>query len=467
MKISIIKRQTYGVIKAARSAKTTNSRSGLLLYLLVATLLSACSSDDIPEPYVLNRNVQLTTQSEVREFAKRGVTHLQGNLTIGNIPGQGDLDITSIISISEIASLKEIDGNLTILGNKHIESLDGLENLLRVGGNLTIAINEKLKDLDGLSALETIGGEVSIALNRALSDLSGLDGVSGITALRVDDNQLITSLFDMSAVNTMGELRIEHNRMLSSLEGLRNTDITSVYIQWNPSLENLKGLESVTALESLTITRNENLRTVEGLENLSSIEDILILEWNDKLENLSNMGVTENGPVRLLVERNPELTSLGSFKMRPLLTEEDYQVIIFMNPKLNAVSPLSNLTSMSDLYIFDNDGLENLTGLNNLSNVNDLVIRANDGLTNLQGLEQLRVVDNLTINLNTELMSLDGLSGLTVVNQKLNLSANAKLSNLCALQTLVDGNGIMSEFELSSNAFNPSLEDLQSGNCSN
>lgn len=466
MKISIVNNQVYKAIKKALFTKTISSRSALLLCLLLAMLYSACSSDDITEPNVLNRNILLTTQSEVREFAKLGVTHLQGNLTIGNTPGEA-LNMTSILDLSDISSLAEIDGNLTIYGNNNIKSLDGLNNLLLIGGDLTIGINEKLEDLDGLSALETIGGKVSIILNRALTNLNGLDDVSGITALTVDDNQFITSLFDMSAVSEMGELRIESNRMISSLEGLRNTNVSSIYIDSNPNLETLKGLESTTAVQSITLSWNENLKSVEGLENLTSIEDILILERNDNLESLSDMGVTGNGPVRLMVERNPKLTILGSFKMRPLLTEEDYQVIIFMNPELNSVSPLSNLTSMNNLYLFDNDGLENLAGLSNLRRVNDLTIVANDGLTNLQGLEQLSVVDNLGISLNTELVSLDGLNGLTVVNQKLNLGANAKLSNLCALQTLIDGNGIMSELEITSNAFNPSLEDLQNGNCSN
>ena len=448
-----------------------NIGSFILLVLLSGTLLTlSCSDDDTPtpqEPVVLTRNIVLTTQSEVQEFANRGVTHLQGNLTIGNVPGEGSLELTRISDLSALSTLEEIDGDLNIFGNGNISNLHGLESLLSVEGDLHIGINEQLEDLDGLSTLEGIGGKVSIVLNRSLVNLNGLDGVSGITSLRVDDNPLITSLFDMRAVSEINELMIDSNPMLVNLEGLSNTSVTSIYIRFNASLENLKGLEGTTALESLTLSWNESLRTAEGLENLESIDNFLILERNDNLENLSDMGVTDNGPVQLFVERNPKLTSLGSFKMRPLQTEEDYQVIIFMNPELTSVEQLSSLIAMQDLYLFDNDQLTNLDGLSNLSRINSLRIQANDALVDLQGLEQLAEVDLLDINLNTQLVSLDGLNGLITVNENLQITTNRKLSNLCALQKLVDEDGVKAGFELSTNAFNPSLEDLKNGNCSN
>lgn len=107
------------------------------------------------------------------------------------------------------------------------------------------------------------------------------------------------------------------------------------------------------------------------------------------------------------------------------------------------MSSISNITET--LYITNNPYLINLIGLSNLTRIGEfatnggLLIENNSTLTNLNGLENLTSVEYLTINDNESLTDFCGLQNLDLIDFDVNFTGNA---------------------------YNPTKEDLESGNCS-
>ncbi|MGV6832727.1 MAG: hypothetical protein ACWA5P_14340 [bacterium] len=144
---------------------------------------------------------------------------------------------------------------------------------------------------------------------------------------------------------------------------------------------------------------------------------------------------------------------------------------------LNEIGPVENVWSR--LTIFWNNKLESLQGLNNLNIVNgETAIAANPDLLNLGGLDSVTTIEgNLTIGFNINLTNLNALSNLTTLNGDFSTLAtppcnctatprgNEVLNDFCGLQNLFT-NGIYQDVEIEDNAFNPTVQDIINGNCS-
>ena len=184
-----------------------------------------------------------------------GYTQVQGNLSIINISG-GDL--------SELTTLEQVDGNLSIHSNSGLAGLEGLENLATVGGEIYLSNNPALTDLSGIGVAGTVGsldaqddgvqalyglenvtnftGDIYVRWNTTLPDLSGLDGLETVGGgIFISDNSNVSSLSGLGSLRTVGtQISITNNAGL--------TDIS------------LPGLETVTG--NVTVSRNDQLETV-------------------------------------------------------------------------------------------------------------------------------------------------------------------------------------------------------------
>ena len=179
-------------------------------------------------------------------------------------------------------------------------------------------------------------------------------------------------------------------------------------------LENLEGLESITSVGSLEIDSNRFLKNTEGLNNLAIINGDFIIIGNALLEEISPFKVKKIN---------------GFFGLRS-------------NPLLKDLKGLQHITNIDGLFYLDyNHSLTNLDGLKNLSYVYSVIIAGNNSLINL-----------------------DGLNNLARIERSLEISKNTNLSSFSGLQKLFKNGDFKGSYECLGNAFNPSKNDLETGN---
>jgi hypothetical protein len=170
-----------------------------------------------------------------------------------------------------------------------------------------------------------------------------------VVDVSVSNNANLTSLNGFSFTSVV-DLRITDNTSLTSLNGL--TALTSIegrlYVERNPALTSLSGLDAVTSVRSLRITSNAALTSLNGLGAINSVEEWLYIGFNE------------------------ELTSLNGFNA---LTSTGGNLIIRNNPKFTSLKGIDGLTSVGgDLNIWFNSNLETLNGLEKLSIVGGSLI---------------------------------------------------------------------------------------------
>jgi len=123
-------------------------------------------------------------------------------------------------------------------------------------------------------------------------------------------------------------------------------------------------------------------------------------------------------------------TSLVSIEGLNSLQKVKGNLWIRRNPLLSSVAPLQSLTEIGgNMYFYENDAITTLEGFENLIEVKDMFIGDRDGDTT------------------------DG-------------EGNPLLSNFCALQNLFSIASGRTVF-IGENAFNPAVEEIVAGNCSN
>lgn len=192
---------------------------------------------------------------------------------------------------------------------------------------------------------------------------------------------------------------------LSPLNGL--TQIASqLEVQSNPQLTSLQGLENLEVVAGLVLSDNENLTSLTGLEGLKSISGHTFYTGQ----------VFYNGGL----------------------------IFVFNNPSLASVEALGNITpqTLSQVTI-NNSGLSSLAGLENIVEVSKLYIVNNDVLTSLEALE-----------------------GLININSTVFITGNDTLTNYCILQNPIGNNPNLEVYNVLDNQFNPTQQNIISGNCS-
>ena len=85
---------------------------------------------------------------------------------------------------------------------------------------------------------------------------------------------------------------------------------------------------------------------------------------------------------------------------------------------------------------------------------------------NLTGLENLKTINGSTIiNENDSLLSISGLSSLITVNFNFIISHNTILTDYCSIQPLLL-NGSYWIITIVDNKYNPTIDDIKNGDCS-
>lgn len=139
---------------------------------------------------IFEGSVSATNRDELRQLD--GFMAISGDLTIR------DSSLTNFRR-SGVHCLSAIGGDLKILNNIALESLQGFNSLYKIGdqqgGSLLVQGNPKLKNLEGLDTLRFIGGDVGISWNQALVSLEGLENLKTVRGgcLAITANSALSS----------------------------------------------------------------------------------------------------------------------------------------------------------------------------------------------------------------------------------------------------------------------------------
>ncbi len=228
-----------------------------------------------------------------------------------------------------------------------------------------------------------------------------------------DDNVIYSNVYD-------GDVDLKTTEEYNAFINDNYTDITGhLYIYSTKSLTSLSGLESLNSIGGgLTIHENESLTSLTGLDNITSIGAQLTITDNKSLTSLTGLNNLNSIKDNLVIRQNNLLTSLTG---------------------------LDNLNSVGgNVHILNSTSLESLSGLNNLTSIGD----------------------NFYLFGNNLLESLNGLDNLTSIVNSLTISENGALINFCTITNLINSGGLAGNYDVSNNAYNPTIDDIKASRCS-
>lgn len=328
-------------------------------------------------------------------------------------------------------------------------------------GEITLSSQAEVDDFptDYPGCTQILG---SITISGAdITDLSGLFGVTYLEGnLFIEDNPMLNSLAGLESLTTIfqGGFFISNNAVLTSLMGLEslNSIGNEFFIIDNPALTSLTALESLTSIGTLFYSQNNDaLTSLEGLGSLTSVQGLYILS-NDALTSLGSFDALTSLNDGLFIENNNALLSLTG--LEPLIFIGGL-FRLFDNPALSSLNGLESLTSVGSIEMRNNSSLMNLTGLESLTFIYEyLDLYNNDALTSLTGLESLASINNyLYLQNHDALVNLTGLESLADVSV-IRVENNDALINLTGLESLTS----VSSIELLNNNALVDLTGLES-----
>lgn len=217
---------------------------------------------------------------------------------------------------------------------------------------------------------------------------------------------------------------------VNEVNGDLHIDVTTA-----TDFSDLKDLKKVGG--DFHIGTNRKLTSLIGLEQLESIDGTFYVNGENAIEHLSGLDAL--------------LTIGGDFVLRSAKV-------------LQSMEGFAALNHVGGSMSFNNNAhLESLANFKSLRTIGgNLVFYRNSKLNSIEGLESLTTIGGaFKCNWNAVLTSLNGLENLKTVAE-LEITNNAQLRDFCVLQGLE----ITWVTTLNSNAYNPSIEMLQTNACS-
>lgn len=350
-------------------------------------------------------DVVFTSQAQLNDFILNypSCTEINGNLTIGSL--DGNTDITSLSALQNITS---VNGNLLIVNNPLLESLNGLNALENVSGDVTIGTgNTTLNSITSLENLENIDGSLQILYNPQLTSLDGLQNLNPLT---------ISGL----GLNIIGNENLTFCNLPNICEYIAFVD--AVTFPRNIS-GNAAGCASIAGLQAAcsgTLCPEGNVSF-----NSQAALDQFLLDYPNCTEISGNLFVS-----------GATITNLSPLQN---ITSITGNLTLHFCTNLLSLAPLENLASVDgDIYLSTLVNLTTLNGLQNLAQVGgSLSVVSNNTLTNLEGLEGILAITNnyIYITNNNALTSLSGLQNINLDTiTQLYIQDNPTLSN-CSMLT--------------------------------
>ncbi|WP_417443859.1 cadherin repeat domain-containing protein [Joostella sp.] len=405
----------------------------LLLNLLFLCLIS-CNKDDEPTTVIVDDFI-----TEINEFPESNqvIGTIQTSPSNGNstytVTSQSPVDAFSINP--KTGELKVLDKskfnfaiNPVIVGTIEVRNGDNL-----VYSSVTINVKDVERVFDGSITVET---------QTQLDDFGEkyYDRINGDVYL---SGKNIVSTNSLNSIKFINGYILILGTNLKNVDGFSNANLadgTVIQIVNNQLLENLNGLQSVTAkLMNLEIYNNPKINNIDGLENITSVTDKIVISDTENLENLNGLSGINN-PVKMLSIRN--------------------------NIGLIDTNGLSNIPKITMSFQFtNNDLVASLNNMSNLKEINRFFLDRNAGLKNIDGLSKLETCLELVIQNNVSLQNLNGLINLKKVNYGyMRITDNTSLRDFCGLSLIASTSTV--GYNIRDNYYNPTKDDIKNGNCS-
>lgn len=440
-------------------------------------------------------DIALTTQEAVNAFGENRYTKILGDLIIsGNVTDLSPLkDLQKVwnlkIRYTQLKNLKGLEGlyylprfgDINIIENSKLESLEGLNNLFSVGGHFFFLNNPKLQNLKGLENLETVGRRLTLevpyleGLNQNLRTGSFISkglleqnlGTRKITCEDYDFN--ITDAPNLNSLRgfTLGNLQntltftLENLPALTTLEGIVLPDkYHYFYLTDLPNLTSLKGMESFKSLDYLIINGSPKIENMNGLNNLTKIGEL-------NLKNITSL-INFAGLEKLTDVENIKIDNCGITTFTGLSNIRDVKY----NFNIANCHNFSNFKELSNINYFGHNALGGL-GINNCSGISDLAglggaqyigrftIEGNTDLRSLKGLSS-PTIEYLTIGNCNQLTTLYGLENVKNIKFNLHVYNNIVLEDFCPLKKILINSPTIS-YDVLNNFKNPTRAEILTG----
>jgi hypothetical protein len=308
-----------------------------------------------------------------------------------------------------------------------------------------------ITDISGLSSLIEITGS-ELIINR--TQLSSLQGLANLVSnnenlvLTVTNNSQLVNLNGLGNFEILHDFFLTENPILNDTSGLTNLQRVrfQFFITFNNSLVNIT-LPSIQRVRSFHIENNDLLQSVSGLSTLQEIDAVLYLLGNPVLQNFNGFNALDYIP-ELIISDCDAITSVQGF---------------------------DSLARIGTLTVTDNENLVSFSDFSSLVRFENISISRNPSLQSFDGFQNVTFTDNFTtrheiiITDNNAIQNLNEFSNYTFEWGKIFIDSNTSLSDFCGLQLLFTN---IVQFEGSNNyatnnAYNPSVDQVINGPCSN
>lgn len=201
-----------------------------------------------------------------------------------------------------------------------------------------------------------------------------------------------------------------------------------------------------------------------------SFDGAPILTSQEDVDSFFSIGFTQVGGFIIQEDEPGNITDLSALSTLLEINSSfsvPYGIKITGNVALNSLEGLENLRVLNGNVAIGGNNLSNISQLSKIEVVEgDFFLSSEPLINSLEDLSNLKAVDGqLGISGLENLESLAGLENIEIVSGELYIVNNANLTDFCSLQKLID-NGFSNYYTVFLNKYNPTLEDLQAGNCS-
>ncbi len=397
---------------------------------------------------------------------------------LGKIVASGRMRVTGCAKITSLAGINipsDVGDWVNITSNPMLTDISAVANKLKTVGDFTVSKNDLIVQINTplLESARSVVMENNIELNQI-----------SMPKLKVSPSVVVTNIPKLSSFN------------MDALE-----ESNWIYIDGGVSASQTLSAIDLPQLKTCTNFQLHNLGAVtnlDGFNNLVSVSPGLFVISNADIAGANVKLKTINGFNKLTtVAAGLDLSAAsGSGLTGTLTTIQGFQQLTSVHDialagnKLEDISGIKNLTTITGIFSLGGTALKDLGGLQKLTTVGDqLLIYDNLSLTNMKALSSLATLNRIYFYHNPELSSLEGLEKITSIKGGMQLTNNIKLDNLdglinvagaissiyitgntalkdlCGLKKLINGIDNTTIYQVNSNGYDPTQQDFQNGNC--
>ncbi len=350
-------------------------------------------------------------------------------------------DMDSILDFAGQETLEKIGGDFIVIDNSRLLDFDGLFSLAEIGGKLEIVNNSELLTITNVTSLQYLGltsqSDLIIERNNNLIDLNGLQSIEeikGKLSVRYNNNLLnIDGLSGIQLVNST--IKINDNDNLLNTNGLRNLEFcnNSIEVGLNSKVKAINFQSLKLFKNRLLITENPELRMIKGMNTIQKFDGNIYIDNNIKLDTIQAFNNLREAGNLLALSRNGFLPNFN-FLSKLKRVNGKFTLILNYPTSLSGLDSLTRVDNNFEIIL----ETKTMTGLENLKYVGGELRIKGDSLISLAALTNLDTVSKLYLSYNNVLPSLSGIDNIdaTTLNFVL-IRFNSQLSD-CAVKSICD-----------------------------